>query len=151
MAAYSSEPLSDSAITALFGKGDAARRTLIDAWLDDGLRHMASGAQAPARTIRDVLRARLDTMSLFCPTFPMCAFALMASSGFHVLDPCGRACVVTGDKSLQLEWYARRASLAAVYAAAELHQLTSPHTAYAFLDSLLETSSNVKSTFNEVA
>ncbi|KAF8170407.1 hypothetical protein BJ912DRAFT_1066588 [Pholiota molesta] len=164
-----SEPLSDSAITALFGKGDAARRTLIDPWLDDGLRHMVSGSakhpmggergQAPARTIRDVLRVRLEYNEPVLPHIPD-AFALMASSGFHVVDPlpamkhtlkiAGKACVITGDKFLQLEWYARRASLAAVYAAAELHQLTSPHTAYAFLDSLLETSSNVKSTLNEV-
>lgn len=62
------EPLSDSAITALFGKGDLARRTLIDAWLEDGLTHMASegtGASEDAgpagkATIRDVLRARLQ-------------------------------------------------------------------------------------------
>jgi hypothetical protein len=79
-----SEPLSDSAITALFGKGDAARRTLIDAWLDDGLRHMASGSakhrkrgeggSTPARTIRDVLRARLEYNEPVLPHIPDVCF-----------------------------------------------------------------------------
>ncbi len=62
------EPLSDSAITALFGRGDLARRTLIDAWLEDGLTHMSSegtGASdsteaAGKATMRDVLRTRLQ-------------------------------------------------------------------------------------------
>ncbi|KAF9472864.1 hypothetical protein BDN70DRAFT_886476 [Pholiota conissans] len=166
------EPLSDSAVTALFGKGDAARRTLIDAWLDDGLKYMTVGPasvealagveqeEAPPRTIRDVLRARLEYNEPVLPHIPD-AFAVMATSGFHVVDPlpamkhalkiADGACIATGDKSLQLEWYAHRASLAAVYTAAELHQLTSPHTAPAFLDSLLESTSNLKSAVAEVA
>lgn len=37
-----SEPLSETAVSALFGNGDLPRRTLIEAWLQDGLRHMAS-------------------------------------------------------------------------------------------------------------
>ncbi|KAF8170404.1 hypothetical protein BJ912DRAFT_1083821 [Pholiota molesta] len=150
-----SEPLSDSAITALFGKGDAARRTLIDAWLNDGLRHMASasakhrkggeGGSTPARTIRDVLRARLKYNEPVLPHIPD-AFALMASSGFHVVDPLptikhtlkigDEACVVTGDKSLQLEWYARCASLAAVYAAADAYATShSTHAKFLLLNS----------------
>ncbi|KAG6891376.1 hypothetical protein C0992_008087 [Termitomyces sp. T32_za158] len=53
-----SQPLSDTAVSALFGSGDLARKTLIRAWLDDGIRHMQS---RPARsTLRDVLRARLE-------------------------------------------------------------------------------------------
>ncbi|KJA14694.1 hypothetical protein HYPSUDRAFT_72425 [Hypholoma sublateritium FD-334 SS-4] len=161
------EPLSDSAITALFGRGDFARRTLIDAWLEDGLAHMASessdanGGATPAKkaTIRDVLRARLKYNEPVLAHLPD-AFGLMASSGFHVVDPlpvlehaariADRACYTTGDRSLQLEWYAKRASVAAVYAAAELHQLTSPHTTYAFLDSLLDSTSNIKATLGEV-
>jgi ubiquinone biosynthesis protein COQ9 len=69
----------------------------------------------------------------------------------------------------QTSWYTRRASLAAIYAAAgalhfigminsripnvdlipELHQLTSPQTAYHFLDSLLDASSALKSSLDE--
>ncbi|KAF8150088.1 hypothetical protein B0H34DRAFT_785289 [Crassisporium funariophilum] len=181
------QPLSETAVSALFGNGDNARRTLINAWLGDGLRHMASipglerpgmrdsclgvedsagvfesGSGAASRaTVRDVLRARLEYNEPVLPYLPE-AFALLASpsSGLPPLDPrpalqhaayvADEACYVTGDKSLQLDWYARRASLAAVYAAAELHQFTSPQTAYSFLDSLLDTSSSIKSTLNEV-
>ena len=51
------EPLSDSAVTTLFGEGDAARLTLIDAWLDEGLAHMRS---VPVDGIKGVLLARLE-------------------------------------------------------------------------------------------
>lgn len=69
------EPLSDTAVSALFGHGDDARRTLIKAWLGDGLRHMGSipGVERPATlpldsetgtekkaSVRDALRARLE-------------------------------------------------------------------------------------------
>ena len=72
------EPLSDTAVSALFGHGDDARRTLIEAWLADGLRHMGSipGAERSATpllasetsktgtekkaSVRDALRARLE-------------------------------------------------------------------------------------------
>lgn len=66
-------------------------------------------------------------------------------------------------------WYARRASLATIYGAAgtacssmflegdspkicdiELHQLASPETAYGFLGQLLETSSALKKSLDEV-
>ncbi|KAF8972190.1 hypothetical protein BDZ97DRAFT_1913417 [Flammula alnicola] len=177
------EPLSDTAVSALFGNGDLARRTLIHAWLQDGLRHMASipGIERPAQhigipdaskstgtgtgkkaTLRDVLRVRLEYNEPVLPYLPE-AFALLASptSGIHVLDPlpaikhaakvADEACYVTGEKSVQLEWYARRISLAAVYAAAELHQFTSPHSAYSFLDSLLDTSSTLKTSIGEVS
>ncbi|KAJ3496015.1 hypothetical protein NLJ89_g10541 [Agrocybe chaxingu] len=144
-----SEPLSDTAVSALFGHGDAARRTLIDAWLKDG--------RSP--TLREVLRARLEYNEPVVSLLPE-AFALLVtpSSGIHLLDPLPafkHAATIADEACLeltafQLEWYARRASLAVVYAAAELHQLTSPTTAYSFLDSLLETSSNLKSSLNEV-
>jgi ubiquinone biosynthesis protein COQ9 len=49
-----------------------------------------------------------------------------------------------------MSWYARRASLAAIYAAAELHQIASPNTAHAFLASLLDTSSSVKRSVDDV-
>jgi len=51
------EPLSDSAVTALFGQGDAARRTLIDAWLDEGRAHMRA---VPVDGVKRALLARLE-------------------------------------------------------------------------------------------
>ena len=51
------EPLSDSAVTALFGKGDAARRTLINAWLDEGREHMRA---VPVDSAKRALLARLE-------------------------------------------------------------------------------------------
>jgi len=72
-----SSPLSDSAVSALFGDGDVARKTLINAWLRDGLMHMGHvpGVARPASVgaphleaagterkagLKDVLRARLE-------------------------------------------------------------------------------------------
>jgi ubiquinone biosynthesis protein COQ9 len=51
------EPLSDSAVTALFGQGDTARRTLINAWLDEGRAHMRA---APIDGVKRALLARLE-------------------------------------------------------------------------------------------
>ena len=51
------KPLSDSAVTTLFGEGDAARRTLIDAWLDQGRVHMRS---VPVQDVKGALLARLE-------------------------------------------------------------------------------------------
>ena len=51
------EPLSDSAVTTLFGEGDTARRTLVDAWLDEGRAHMRS---VPVDGIKGALLARLE-------------------------------------------------------------------------------------------
>ncbi|KIM39908.1 hypothetical protein M413DRAFT_187419 [Hebeloma cylindrosporum] len=169
-----SEPLSDTAVSVLFGNGDLSRRTLIQAWLQDGLRHMASvrrpttntdvadpNSRVKQATVGDILRARLEYNEPVLPYLPE-AFALLASpsSGLPPLDPtqairhafnvADEACYITGAKSLQLDWYARRVSLAAAYAASELHQFTSPQTAYSFLDSLLMTSSNLKSSLDEV-
>ena len=82
------EPLPDTAVSALFGHGDDARRTLIKAWLEDGLRHMGSipGAERPATPLtvsetsgtrtgkkvmaRDVLRARLEYNEPALPYLP---------------------------------------------------------------------------------
>ncbi|KAF8910574.1 hypothetical protein CPB84DRAFT_1764021 [Gymnopilus junonius] len=175
------EPLSDTAVSALFGEGDEARKTLIAAWLKEGLRHMASvpGVERPVAglgpaessagpasadrkaTIRDVLRARLEYNEPVLPYLPE-AFAVYSSPtvGFPPFDPtkalkhaasiADEACYATGDQSLQLEWYARRASVAAIYAASELHQLASPNTAYSFLDSLLDTSSSLRKSVNDI-
>lgn len=57
------EPLSDTAVSALFGPGDEARRTLIEAWLKEGLRSMENPAQRNGEVstrMRDALRARLE-------------------------------------------------------------------------------------------
>ncbi len=51
------EPLSDTAVSSLFGNGDDARRTLIHAWLDQGIRHMGT---VPSPTLKSVLHARLQ-------------------------------------------------------------------------------------------
>lgn len=81
------EPLSDTAVSALFGNGDAARRTLIDAWMKDGLQHMAlvpgverhaqssisldsATATGKKASIRDVLRARLEYNEPVLPHLP---------------------------------------------------------------------------------
>ncbi|GLB40302.1 putative COQ9 [Lyophyllum shimeji] len=154
-----SEPLSDTAVDALFGRGDLARKTLIRAWLDDGIRHIQS--VPPKSTLKQVLRARLEFNEPVLQYLPE-AFALVASPTYGPLplDPrpalqhaariADEACHVTGDASLQLAWYARRGSLAAIYMASELHQLTSPATAYDFLDSLIDESSSLKSSLDEV-
>jgi ubiquinone biosynthesis protein COQ9 len=51
-------PLPDASVTALFGPGDDARRTLVHAWLDDARRRMKEEA-AENMGIGDVLKARL--------------------------------------------------------------------------------------------
>jgi ubiquinone biosynthesis protein COQ9 len=56
------EPLSDTAVSALFGSGDEARRRLIDMWLEEGLRHMETRARTLVHdraSVRDALHARL--------------------------------------------------------------------------------------------
>ncbi|CCL99304.1 uncharacterized protein FIBRA_01320 [Fibroporia radiculosa] len=148
------EPLSETAISALFGDGDNARRTLLDAWLDDARTDMKS---APSPIMKDVLASRLRRNEPILRWLPE-AFGLLISppSGVPPLDPspalkhvasiADEACHIVGDTSLGLSWYARRASVAAVYGAAELHQLASPATAYEFLESLLSSSSNIENT-----
>lgn len=48
-----------------------------------------------------------------------------------------------------MSWYTRRATVSAVYLAAELHQLTSPKTAESFLDYLLENSNSAENMVQE--
>ena len=50
-------PLSETSVSALFGDGDLARATLINAWLDDGIHQMKR--TLPGSTMKDVLNARL--------------------------------------------------------------------------------------------
>lgn len=51
-----SEQLSESALTALFGNGNDARKTLINAWLDDARTQMKA---SPEPTIKAALSHRL--------------------------------------------------------------------------------------------
>jgi len=152
-----SEQLSDSAVTALFGEDHDARKTLITAWLEDA-RHQMKGAASP--TIRDVLAQRLKLNEPVLQFLPE-ALALMASptSGLPPLDlipalkhagsVADEACHIVGEHTIGLAWYGRRATLAAVYAAAELHQLNSPSTAYDFLGDLLNSSGKIESALTD--
>ncbi|KAG7451298.1 uncharacterized protein BT62DRAFT_984469 [Guyanagaster necrorhizus] len=152
------EPLSDTAVSALFGIGDDARRTLIHAWLDQGVRHMGT---VPSPTLKSVLHARLRYNEPMLQHLPE-AFALLASpnSGVSLLDPipilkhssriADESCYISGDTSVQFSWYVRRASIAGIYGASELHQLTSPSTAYSFLDNLFDTANNFGTSLEEL-
>jgi len=162
------QPLPDTAVSALFGQGDDARRILINAWQDHArqrMRTIISSEPGAQPTIRSVLRARLEYNEPVLAFLPE-AFALLATPiptpGIplsldvrpalkHIAEIANDACWITdkSDAATGTSWYARRASVAAIYAAAELHQLTSPHTAYLFLDSLLEASSAVKTSLDE--
>ncbi|KAJ7928812.1 hypothetical protein B0H13DRAFT_1966324 [Mycena leptocephala] len=151
------EPLSDTAVSALFGRGDLARKTLVHAWLDGGVEHMKA---APA-SLKDALQARLAYNEPVLAHLPE-ALALLAApeSGIppidlmpalkHAARIADEACYVAGDQSFRLSWYTKRASLIGIYSAAELHQLTSPKTAPAFLDSLLNASTAIDSSVEEV-
>ncbi|KAL0579301.1 hypothetical protein V5O48_002699 [Marasmius crinis-equi] len=151
------EPLNDLAVSALFGSGDTARVALITAWLEEGLNHMR---KVPTPSVREILLARLDYNRDVLKHLPE-AFALLCSpeNGWPPVDPrpalkhaatvANETCIITQDRSLQLDWYARRASLATVYSAAELHQLKSPESAGAFLDDLLSASETAGTTLRE--
>lgn len=59
------EPLSDTAVSALFGSGDEARKTLIQAWLDEGISRMGRRENDEAEkikgsvSVKDALKDRL--------------------------------------------------------------------------------------------
>ena len=55
------QPLSDAAVTSLFGNGDDARRTLINGWLEHARQEMRSAAMTSTTspTVKDVLEKRL--------------------------------------------------------------------------------------------
>ncbi|KAF8206191.1 hypothetical protein K438DRAFT_1714491 [Mycena galopus ATCC 62051] len=155
------EPLSDTAVSSLFGRGDLARKTLVHAWLDTGVESMKKSSPSVGASIKMALHARLAYNEPVLAHLPE-AFALLAApeSGIPPIDPipalkhaarvADEACYIAGDKSLRLSWYAKRASLIGVYSAAELHQLTSPQTAHSFLDSLLSTSTAIGSSVDEM-
>lgn len=150
-------PLPESIVTTLFGEGDTARRTLISAWLEEGRTHMCS---VPVEDVKGALLARLEYNVPVLEHLPE-AFALVASPrlGVPPLDPrpailhaasvADEACRAAKDTSIGPSWYTKRVTLAAIYASAELHQLTSPHTAPAFLDTLLDSASNMQSVLSE--
>ena len=50
------EPLSDTAVSALFGKGDDARRTLLNEWLAEGRKQMSD---CEKRDVNLILKQRL--------------------------------------------------------------------------------------------
>lgn len=62
-----SGPLSDAAVNALFGYGDNARRTLIDAWLEEGRVQMRA---QPIHSIGEALAARLRYNEPVLPLLP---------------------------------------------------------------------------------
>ena len=75
------EPLSDTAVSALFGEGDEARRTLINAWLQDGLRYMGTvqGVERPTIIVEDE-KEEFDTAQ---SQYPQIDAAQQATSGIR--------------------------------------------------------------------
>lgn len=153
-------PLSDTAVTALFGQDDDARRVLVTAWLDDATRRMStepSPSSSPL-TMRHVLRARIRMNVPVLAHLPE-AFAVLVAGNVvgpaplveHAARVADQACWTVHPTAKELSWYARRASVSAVYLAAELHQLASPSTAERFLDDLLDNADGAEKTLDEVA
>ncbi|KAI0342706.1 hypothetical protein BDW22DRAFT_1413409 [Trametopsis cervina] len=150
-------PLNETAVSALFGNGDDARRSLIGAWLEEGRAEMRN---APSTSVKDILSHRLRYNEPVLSLLPEAFATLATPTGIHLLDPnpafkhaatiADDACVISQDTSIGPSWYARRASLAAIYTAAELHQIASPETAYDFLSDLLEGSSRIKGAVDNV-
>ncbi|KAI0749696.1 hypothetical protein C8Q80DRAFT_1163468 [Daedaleopsis nitida] len=157
------KPLSDAAVTSLFGHGDDARRTLINGWLDHAREEMKSSSSVCSTPVplKEVLETRLRANEPVLHLLPE-AFAFLASpsSGLPPLDPmpglkhvsriADDACYITGDTSVGPAWFRRRAAIAAAYGAAELHQLTSPNTAYQFLNDVLKLTHKADSSVSEV-
>lgn len=70
------QPLNDTAVSALFGEGDDARRTLINAWLDDARSGIAAGL-GPDRSMHNVLDTRLkanEPVLQFLPEVRFCSW-----------------------------------------------------------------------------
>ncbi|KZT42130.1 hypothetical protein SISSUDRAFT_107614 [Sistotremastrum suecicum HHB10207 ss-3] len=149
-----SQPLSETAITALFGNGDDARRTLINGWLKGGLEDMQHG-KTTGGTMQHILKRRLRWNEPVLEHLPE-AFALLVAPQqtlprfdirpaiSHAASVADEACYLTSDSPEGTSWYVRRAVIASIYTAAELHQITSPQTSEAFLDELLEKSESVR-------
>jgi ubiquinone biosynthesis protein COQ9 len=84
------EPLSDSAVTTLFGESDTARRTLINAWLDQGRAHMRS-LPVPVDGVKGALLARLEYNVPVLGYLPE-----VGSNRFELVRPGGKRRVLTG-------------------------------------------------------
>jgi len=70
----------------------------------------------------------------------------------HAISVADEACYICEPRQNGPSgWYTRRAGIALVYTAAELHQLTSPDTAPDFLRELLKTSLKPAEAMNELA
>ncbi|KAF9243448.1 hypothetical protein BU15DRAFT_42938 [Melanogaster broomeanus] len=154
------EPLPDLSVTALFGRGDDARRTLVNAWLEDARFRMKEDTSG-STSMRRVLHSRLKLNEPVLAHLPE-AFALLStSSSVLPVDPlpllkhtalvADQACWIIEPHAQEMSWYTRRASISAMYLAAELHQLTSPNTAESFLDYLLQNSGAAEKAVQEVA
>ncbi|KAG9015219.1 hypothetical protein FRB94_004338 [Tulasnella sp. JGI-2019a] len=142
----------DTEITALFGEGNAARRTLFQAWLQEGLNNMGvtstSSAGGSKLAVADLLKGRLRYNEPVIGYLPEAAAMLAVTNVpllfdprpavMHVSEIADQALHLSGDVSRGTQWYTRRGGLALAYAAAELHQMQSPETAPAFLTRLLE-------------
>ncbi|KAG8934760.1 hypothetical protein FRC01_000441 [Tulasnella sp. 417] len=139
--------LSDTAITALFGRDEEAERVLVSAWLKEGVESIGGGAEPPTsppppaafhaqlkgslgRRLKynePVLKhlpeafAVLGTQTTVIPYDPRPAF----EHAFRIAD---EALQVSGDTSLGPQWYARRTAVALAYSAAAL--LTLLHTMF---------------------
>jgi len=69
----------------------------------------------------------------------------------HALAVADEACYLSPPSpNGPSNWYVRRAGIAAIYTAAELHQLSSPETAPAFLRKLLEAGSKPSEALHEI-
>ncbi|KLO09743.1 hypothetical protein SCHPADRAFT_833572 [Schizopora paradoxa] len=153
-----SEPLSDTAVNSLFGSGDAARTTLIKYWLEEGLEEMGG---KKGSSINSILKHRLQWNEPVLPYLPE-AFAVLSTpipgppvdprpAFWHAATIADEAAYLSGEENNGTDWYARRASLGAIYLAAELHQLSSPSTAGGFLDSLLHDLKGVEDALSNTA
>ncbi|OJT02465.1 hypothetical protein TRAPUB_7032 [Trametes pubescens] len=151
------EPLSEAAVTSIFGSGDDARRTLIQAWMEAAVLNMKSKSTPPS--LLELLESRLKWNEPVLGHLPE-AFALLATPKFSSLLPldpsvavrhnihiANEACNLVGSHDIgvrrhlplesradvscitgQLAWHRKRAAAAIAYAAAELVQLAQPES-----------------------
>ena len=66
------QPLSDAAVTSLFGNGDDARRTLISCWLESAREEMKAAAvpSSPTPSLSTILGQRLRANEEVLPHLP---------------------------------------------------------------------------------
>jgi ubiquinone biosynthesis protein COQ9 len=78
------DPLPDAAVSALFGSGDQARKTLIDAWLTEGIHQLqfvdAKASTGSGATVRELLRARLAYNEPVLGYLPEVCFSIVLES-----------------------------------------------------------------------